>query len=117
MEMIHRDIKPENFLIGKGDRRKNMIFIMDFGLAKRYRDQRTGEHIPFRTRKGIVGTVRYNSINSHLGRGELDRSPLCCVLIAGRAEPERRPRGLVLYPRVLPQGVLAVVGLAREESG
>ena len=41
---IHRDVKPDNFLIGRGSK-KNQIYAIDFGLAKRYRDPRTGLHI------------------------------------------------------------------------
>lgn len=44
---IHRDIKPDNFLMGIG-RHCNKVYIIDFGLAKRYRDPRTGCHIGYR---------------------------------------------------------------------
>lgn len=62
---LHRDIKPDNFLIGSG-KRSNKVFIIDFGLAKRYL-QRDGTHIPYRDNKNLTGTARYASINTHLG--------------------------------------------------
>ena len=63
---IHRDVKPDNFLIGKGNK-KFQIYAIDFGLAKRYRDPRTGLHIAYRDGKNLTGTARYASVNTHLG--------------------------------------------------
>ncbi|XP_040583946.1 casein kinase I isoform X1 [Lepeophtheirus salmonis] len=63
---IHRDIKPDNFLMGLG-KKGNLVYVIDFGLAKRYRDGRTHQHIPYRENKNLTGTARYASINTHLG--------------------------------------------------
>ena len=54
---IHRDIKPDNFLMGIG-RHCNKLFVIDLGLAKKYRDSRTRLHILYREDKNLTGTAR-----------------------------------------------------------
>ncbi|XP_057966945.1 casein kinase 1-like protein 4 [Malania oleifera] len=72
---LHRDIKPDNFLMGL-DRKANQVYIIDFGLAKRYRDSTTNRHIPYRENKNLTGTARYASCNTHLGIEQSRRDDL-----------------------------------------
>ncbi|XP_010531866.1 PREDICTED: casein kinase 1-like protein 2 [Tarenaya hassleriana] len=72
---LHRDIKPDNFLMGLG-RRANQVYIIDFGLAKKFRDSTTHQHIPYRENKNLTGTARYASMNTHLGIEQSRRDDL-----------------------------------------
>ena len=64
--ILHRDIKPNNFTIGYGDK-KNLIYIIDFGLSKKYRSSRTLQHIKYSEHKKMVGTARYASVRALKG--------------------------------------------------
>ena len=69
---VHRDIKPENFMVGYD----KQVYLIDFGLAQCFRDHDTQMHLPLTTGHHLVGTVRYTSINSHLGIQQARRDDL-----------------------------------------
>lgn len=69
---MYRDFKPENLLISPRD---NVIYLIDFGMAKRYKD-RDSNHIPFKDNKSLSGTARYMSIHTHLGIEQSRRDDL-----------------------------------------
>ncbi|KAH8383199.1 hypothetical protein KR009_007267, partial [Drosophila setifemur] len=61
---IHRDIKPDNFLMGLG-RHRTQVFMIDFGLAKKFYSLRKRVHIEYSENRDLVGTARYASIRAH----------------------------------------------------
>lgn len=66
---VHRDIKPANFVMGTG-KSAHLVNIIDFGLAKKFRDSRTSTHIPYKQNDFHgVGTSLFAAINTHLGVG------------------------------------------------
>lgn len=58
---IHRDLKPQQFLVGKKDKEK--VYIVDFGMCKKYR--LASIHIPFQTNCPKAGNATFASINIH----------------------------------------------------
>jgi serine/threonine protein kinase len=45
----------------------HVVHMIDFGLSKKYRDAKNHQHVSYREGRPFVGTVRYCSINCHLG--------------------------------------------------
>lgn len=63
MNYVHRDLKPANFVVGyPGTKQRNTVFILDFGLTKKWRNHLTKEIRPFEQRYyGAVGTPMFAS--------------------------------------------------------
>ena len=72
--IIHRDIKPFNFVFGRKD--PNLIYIIDFGISRKYRSSKTGNHIRYRKLNTINGSMRYMSINCNKGYEQSRRDDL-----------------------------------------
>ena len=73
--IIHRDIKPANINIGVGNMEK-FLFLIDFGLSRKYRSSTTKKHYPFEQTKKLVGNARYSSINALEGGTQSRRDDL-----------------------------------------
>ena len=72
--IIHRDIKPDNFTVGY--KNQSIIYIIDFGISKKYRSSRTGKHLKFSFTGKMFGTVRYVSYNGCRGIEQSRRDDL-----------------------------------------
>jgi len=75
---IHRDIKPDNFVIGRKEKKK-YIYILDFGLSKKYRSSKTLAHYKMVKKNNLTGTARYASINALNGLTQSRRDDLEAV--------------------------------------
>ena len=72
--IIHRDIKPENFTIGY--KNNSLIYIIDFGISRKYRSSHTGKHLQYSLTGKMFGTVRYASYNASRGLEQSRRDDL-----------------------------------------
>ena len=74
--IIHRDIKPANFCMGGTKQTENTLYMVDFGVAKKFKSS-DGKHIPYRDDKSkVTGTHRYCSLNTHYGVEQSRRDDL-----------------------------------------
>lgn len=61
--------------MGRGNA-KNQIFMIDFGLSKKFRDPKSHQHLPFTGGKDMIGTARYASVNASNGFEQSRRDDL-----------------------------------------
>ncbi|KAF2556172.1 hypothetical protein F2Q68_00012974 [Brassica cretica] len=106
---VHGDVKPENFLLGPpGTPEEKKLFLVDLGLAIKWRDNASGQHVEYDQRPDVFrGTVRYASVHAHLGRTCSRRDDLeslaytLVFLLRGRLPwqgyQETNPRGCADY--------------------
>ena len=73
--IVHRDLKPDNFVMGLNELSKN-LYLLDFGLAKKYRSSVTLKQYPLVNKKKLTGTARYASINALKGYEQSRRDDL-----------------------------------------
>ena len=63
---IHRDLKLSNIIMGVG-KNVNLVYIIDFGLSKQFRDPDTHTHILYSQGRSFTGIAHFIFINSHIG--------------------------------------------------
>lgn len=102
---VHRDIKPANFVMGTG-KSAHLVNVIDFGLAKKFRDSRTSNHIPFKQDDVHgVGTSLFAAINTHLGiessrRDDLESLAYMLIYFLRGTLPWRKLRAPATPPEV-----------------
>jgi len=126
--LIHRDVKPDNFVMGLGDK-SSIVYIIDFGLAKRYRNQKTLVHNVYSERSPLTGTARYASINTHMSveqsrRDDLESLAYTLLYLArgglhwqGLKAPSKKEKYQKILEKKMGLSMQALVGPAPKELG
>ncbi len=73
--IIHRDVKPDNFVMGFCELNAN-LYLVDFGLSKKFRSSKTLNQYPLTKKKRLTGTARYASIHALEGYEQSRRDDL-----------------------------------------
>jgi serine/threonine protein kinase len=96
---VHLDVKPENFALGIGEL-SNQVFLIDFGLAQLFRNPTTDSQTMQINGSSTIGTVRYSSINCHLGLTPSRRDDLESLVyaIAYLAKGSLPWQGIIVQP-------------------
>ncbi|KAI0791370.1 kinase-like domain-containing protein [Abortiporus biennis] len=125
-DLVHRDVKPANFVMGTG-RNASSVNVIDFGLAKKYRDPRNSLHIPYKQDDCHgVGTSLFAAINTHIGvessrRDDLESLAYMLIYFLRGSLPWRKLRGSsiaetwsLILEKKLETAELLTVGLPKE---
>jgi len=117
--IIHRDIKPNNFLIGKNN--PEIIYLIDFGFARKYRSSRTGKHIKYKWIKYAYGSLRYYSINANKGyelsrRDDLESFGYMLVFLAKQYLPWISTEALQINQNIKVEAIYKLRKSATPES-
>jgi serine/threonine protein kinase len=73
--IVHCDLKPSNFLIKNNKDNLTEVYLIDYGLAKCFIDDKQ-RHYGLKTNETIIGTHRYMSVNTHQGFSQSRRDDL-----------------------------------------
>ena len=88
--IVHRDMKPENFLFGLEN--PALLYLIDFGISRKYRSSRTGKHIKYSLTGKLFGTLKFLSYNATRGveqsrRDDLESIGYVLVSLTGNRLP------------------------------
>ena len=108
--ILHRDIKPGNIMLYEHMGERDLVKLLDFGIAKLYQDKDVDE--TFQTAKGVlVGTPRYMAPESIHNSNPLPASDLyslglvCYELLTGRKAVQGNGALAIITSQLAPEPV------------